>query len=159
MERFVIDRNTIILVDTSSPEQQGLVAGCRNLLKEHTDAVRSVAFSSDRKTMASGSYDETIILWDVASGKPSLTLKGHTDWVLSVAFSPDGKTLASGSLDKTIILWDVASGKPTLTLKGHTGTVWSVAFSPDGKTLASGSSDNTSIAAHLPLKGGDHHGD
>ena len=125
MTRFVISGNDIILVDTSSPDQQGRVAGCRHILKEHTHNVLSVAFSRDRKTMASGSFDKTIILWDVATGKPMLTLKGHTGTVFSVAFSPDGKTLASGSADKTIILWDVATGKPMLTLKGHTGQVLS----------------------------------
>ena len=69
----------------------------------------SVAFSPDGKTLASGSMDDSIKLWDVASGKNTATLKGHDNDVYSVAFSPDGKTLASGSIDQTIKLWDVAS--------------------------------------------------
>jgi WD40 repeat protein len=100
-----------------------------------------VAFSPDGKTLASGSDDNTIKLWDVATGKEQATLKGHTAWVASVAFSPDGKTLASGG-DTTVRLWDM-EGKELATLKGHTKGVNSVAFSPDGKTLASGSQDKT----------------
>jgi len=59
--------------------------------------------------LASGSWDRTIRLWDVVSGKNTATLRGHANDVCSVAFSRDGKTLASGSQDGTIKLWDVAA--------------------------------------------------
>jgi WD40 repeat protein len=112
-------------------------------LKGHDSIVYSVSFSPDGKTLASGSEDKTIKLWDVATGKPITTLTGHTSTVYGVSFSPDGKTLASRSDDKTIKLWDVATGKPITTLTGHDSQVNSVSFSPDGKTLASGSEDKT----------------
>ena len=67
-----------------------------------------MAFSPDGKTLASGGVDDSIKLWDVATGKNTATLKGHA---FSVAFSPDGKTLASGGYDKTIKLWGLSPVK------------------------------------------------
>ncbi|KAJ6013047.1 hypothetical protein N7522_003402 [Penicillium canescens] len=112
-------------------------------LEGHSDRVRSVAFSPDGHTLASGSDDHTIKLWDTATGTHRQTLEGHSKWVRSVAFSPDGLILASGSDDHTIKLWDTATGTQRQTLDGHSHVVNSVAFSPDGLTLASGSEDNT----------------
>ena len=74
-----------------------------------TDApVRSVAFSPNGQALASGSLDNTIRLWDAASGALLRTLEGHTHHVLSVVFSPDGRLLASGSEDNTVKIWGPA---------------------------------------------------
>jgi WD40 repeat protein len=96
-----------------------------------------VAITGDGKTLASGSYDTTIKLWNLATGKEISDLPGHSGIIHSVAFSPDGKTLASGSQDDTVKLWHVATGREIRTLK-HGYHVRAVVFTPDGKTLATG---------------------
>src|SRR6266851_5663471 len=67
--------------------------------------IRAVAFSPDGRILATASLDNTVRLWDPATGQATATLFGHADFVTAVAFSPDGHTLASGSRDKTVRLW------------------------------------------------------
>ncbi|MGH3720885.1 MAG: hypothetical protein ACRDRI_18960 [Pseudonocardiaceae bacterium] len=117
----------------------------------HTDSVFGVAFSPNGHTLASGSGDRTVRLWNVTDpahptplGPP---LTGHTNSVNAVAFSPDGRILATASWDQTVRLWNVTDpAHPTPLgppLTGHTSYILAVAFSPDGRTLATGSSDRT----------------
>jgi eukaryotic-like serine/threonine-protein kinase len=124
-------------------------------IEAHAGRVVSVAFSPDEKRIVSascnspdgggagGSRDNTLKVWDAATGQEIRTLKGHTAPVSRVAFSPDGRRIVSGSLDETLKVWDAATGQELLTLKGHTHWVTSVAFSPDGKQIVSGSGDGT----------------
>jgi WD40 repeat protein len=101
--------------------------------------VRGVAFSPDGRLLATASDDETVRLWDPATGDCLRTLTGHDRWVIDVAFSPDGRQLATASNDRTARLWDPASGDCLRTLTGHTSGVNHVAFSPDGHLLATAS--------------------
>jgi WD40 repeat protein/nucleoside phosphorylase len=122
-------------------------------LQAHGGRVSSVAFTSDGATLASGSGDGAVRLWDVKSGKCIATLKAHSDRVNSVAFSSDDTVLASGSDDYTVKLWDVKSGKCTATLKEHKDRVASVAFARDEMLLASG--DGNGIVKLWDVKGGE----
>ncbi len=110
-------------------------------LDEHTAQVNSVSLSPNGRTLASGSPDGTVKLWDVAAQQSIVTLDEHTDVVRSVSFSMDG-TLASGSWDGMVKLWDVGTRQSIATFP-HTAEVLSVSFSPNGEILASGSSDGT----------------
>ena len=105
-------------------------------LEGHGGYVRSIAFSPDGRTLASGSEDGTIKMWDVATGTLLRTIGWHQGTVHSLAFSPDGKILASGS--DAVRLWDPVAGALLRTMGG--GWVYSVAFSLEGRILASGTS-------------------
>ena len=77
------------------------------MLNGHSSDVTSVCYSPDGKTLASGSNDKTVRIWDVMSGECVHVLNGHSSYVFSVCYSPDGKTLASGSRDQTVRIWDI----------------------------------------------------
>ncbi len=102
--------------------------------------------------MATASGDTTVILWDLETKQPRITLKGHTDSVQCVAFSDSGNLLASASRDKTVRLWNAKTGEPSGELTGHTGSANVVAFSKDGKYLASGSDDERIIVWDLETR-------
>nr|WP_258001352.1 hypothetical protein [Fischerella thermalis] len=84
----------------------------------------SVSFSPDSSTLATGSEDYLVKLWDLGEGKCITTLLGHTDGVWSLSFSPDGKMLASGSVDHSIQLWDSSNFTCLKVLQEHTSTVF-----------------------------------
>jgi WD40 repeat protein len=79
-------------------------------LRGHLDAITSIAFSLDGRTLASGRADRTVRLWDLSTGKKKGVLLGATDAVVGVAFTPDGHLLTR-SLDGTVSFWDVNTGK------------------------------------------------
>ena len=102
-----------------------------------------LAFSPDGQFLLSGSFDNTLKLFNINTRKLVRTFEGHSDDVNSVAFSPDGQRVLSGSKDKTIKLWNLSTGQLIHTFKGHSKDVNSVVFSPDGSFIASGSDDDT----------------
>ncbi|KAK3348667.1 quinon protein alcohol dehydrogenase-like superfamily [Lasiosphaeria hispida] len=128
---------------TTGPVVEDDWNACQQTLEGHSDSVSSVAFSPDSKLVASGSRDQTVKIWDAATGSYMQTLEGHSCNVSSVTFLPDSKLIISGSEDWTVKIWDMATGSCTQTLKGHSDYVSSITFLPDLKLIASGSWDQT----------------
>ncbi|WP_331758894.1 NB-ARC domain-containing protein (plasmid) [Streptomyces sp. NBC_01544] len=127
----------------------------------HAGPVESVTIAPDGTWLATSSRDETVRIWDQATGTCTATLTGHTRPatltgltrpapftgltrpVMSVAIAPDGTWLATTSHDMTVQIWDRATGTCTATLTGHTRPVESVAIAPDNTWLATTSQDKT----------------
>ncbi len=112
----------------------------------HSDVVDSLAWGPDSRTLAAGSYDHLVSLWDVdapAGAARLRILKDHTDAVYGVALSPDGRRVASVSGDRTLKVWDAATGKRLYTFSEATAELYGVAFSPDGRQVAAGGVDRS----------------
>ena len=103
----------------------------------HDLGVESLAFSRDGRYLASGSYDKTVKVWDLQTGKVKRTFSGHEAWVPTVAFHPTDALVASGSGDKTIRINRYNRQTEPIVIREHNG-IHAVAFSPDGEHVVAG---------------------
>ncbi len=121
--------------------------------------VIAVAHVGGKDVVVSGGDDNTIRVFDLASGKPLAVLEGHRSSVMSVAVAHVGgkDVVVSGGDDKTIRVFDLASGKLLAVLEGHRSLVNSVAVAHGGgkDVVVSGGADKTirvfDLASGKPL--------
>ena len=140
---------TVRLWDLATGQPYGTLvpASADNPVTGMAFSVTGVAFSPDGKLLATADGDDTVRLWNPATGR-AVGLPLHTGnhgAATGVAFSPDGKLLAGADEDGTVPLWNPATGQPVGTPlpAGLDGGVTDVAFSPDGNLLASADEDGT----------------
>jgi WD40 repeat protein len=110
----------------------------RCTLAGHSSGVLAVTVTPDGRNAVSGSFDKTLKVWELATGREVRTLAGHLGGVTSVAVTPDGLYAVSGSFDKTLKVWELATGREVRTLVGGTGMVRAVAVTPDGRSVIAG---------------------
>lgn len=136
--------------------------------------VTNLAYSPDGRLLAAENADQTISLWEIASGRERALLgtpagAGQPNQPvfigggfggigvpasavsMTIAMSPDGSLLAARGADNTVRVWEIAHAKDIGSFKGHTGTVQTVAFAPNGKSIASGSTDTTILVWDVSL--------
>jgi WD40 repeat protein len=135
--------------DTSRGDELPQLTATMNARTAETDSGRSYSVfahlevSSDGRMLAVN-RENTISVWETASGQERLRLKGQSEPTLCTAFAPDGRLIASASRDGSFRLWDLTSGTELARLSGHRGQINTLVFSPDSKLLYSGG-DDTSI--------------
>jgi WD40 repeat protein len=116
--------------------------GAERELAGHRDFVSGLAFSPDGSTLATGSIDGTIRLWDTTSGESIGSLPGHMQETTDVDFSPDGRTLASVCRNESIKLWHLPTMREVISINAPQAGLW-LRFSPDGQKLAVETDTNT----------------
>ncbi|KAJ4474986.1 quinon protein alcohol dehydrogenase-like superfamily [Lentinula aciculospora] len=116
---------------------------CLRSMHGHKRLIKSISCSPDGKSIASGSCDQTIRVWDAVSGSTLATLTGHTQYINSTNFSPDGEKIISASDDGTIRVWEHTTDVNFHILKGHAASVCAATFSRDSAYLLSASRDGT----------------
>ena len=129
---------------SSLPDALFLKGNTLHTYRGHASAVFSVGWSSDGTTIASGSTDTTVQVWDARTARHDFTYRGHAKPVLTVAWSPDGKRIVSGCGDTgseagetTVEVWDAFNGRCLVTLVAE-GNLRACTFCPDGGHLIAG---------------------
>lgn len=121
---------------------------CTAVLKGHTGAILGIAISADGRRAVSGSFDNTVRVWDLEKRRIIATLHEHSNAVYGLALTPDGTLAVSGSADGTARVWNLETGKLITNIR-HWAAVNSVAVTPDGRRAVLGSANKTVLVLDL----------
>lgn len=102
---------------------------------QHREPLETMVYSPDGSLLATGSWGNTILVWNAHTGALLHRLQGHTSNITALAFSPDGKLLVSGSGDKKVVIWTVDTGTQREVLP-QKERITSLCFAPGGQFLA-----------------------
>ena len=127
------------MIDTrTGREQQTLALQNEDPTSGHTGPITQLAFAPDGQTLASGSMDGSVILWNVSNGRRRHKFDAHRGTVARIVFAADGRTLASGGgQDHLVKLWDADRSRPLAVFNEHNQGVTSLMFSMDDRLLIS----------------------
>lgn len=112
------------------------------------DRIKCLAFSADGRTLATGSSEGMVRLWDPTTGKETGVLPKQPGYISAMAFAPKSGLLAFG-IGAQVVLWKPGEAKEARRLVAHEGTITALAFSPDGAVLVSSSNDATVLVWDL----------
>jgi WD40 repeat protein len=107
----------------------------------HGGPVYGVTTSRDGKTIVSCSADQTVRVWDTATGQQRFQMNGHVGAVHAVALSPDESFAVSSGADRTLRLWDIVGGRQLKQLATLDETMYSVVVHPNGQLVAAAGAD------------------
>jgi WD40 repeat protein len=114
-----------------------------SILSNHTQAVKTLAFSPDGKLLATAGDDGLIVIWDLDNRKLARTISAHRWMISSLSFLADGATLISASWDGNVKFWDVNSGAEIDCLSVHEGEVLAMEICKDRQSIVTASRDRT----------------
>jgi WD40 repeat protein len=129
-----------------------LATGKATVFPAHESWVRAIGFSPDGETLYSGSYDGTLIFWNLHESNPvpRTTIAAHTGWLRALSVSPDGRLIATAGNDNLVKVWSAGDAKLVHRLEGHTSHVYSTLFDPTGQFILSGDLGGTVFRWDLP---------